>query len=70
MLDAQRRHGLSERRVFTVLGVSRSVQRCKRKKKPEEELRLRVAIVDLSRLYPRYGYRRIAALLPGPMAGV
>ena len=55
--------------MCTALGVSCSVQRCKRKKKPEE-LRLRVATVDLSRLYPRYGYRRIAALLPGPMAGV
>ena len=43
-------------------GVSHSVQRYKKKKKPEE-LRLRAATVDLSRLYPRYGYRRTAVLL-------
>ena len=53
---------MSERRACAALGVSLSVQRYK-KKKPEEELRLRVAIVELSRLYPRYGYRRTAALL-------
>ena len=63
MLDAQRRHGLSERRACLALGVSRSVQRYKKRKKSEDELRLRATIIEFSRLYARYGYRRAAVLL-------
>ena len=63
MLDVQRRHGLSERRARLALGVSRAAQRYEKRKKPEDELRLRSAIIELSRLYPRYGHHRVAALL-------
>ena len=46
-----------------MFSVSRSVQRYKKRKKPEDELRLRSAIIELSRLYPRYGYHHVAAIL-------
>jgi transposase InsO family protein len=53
---------VSERRICAVLGQARSTQRYPRKVKEDQ-----VAIVrrmhELVRRYPRYGYRRIGALL-------
>ena len=53
---------LPERRVCTVLGQPRSTQRYRRQMAGDEE-RLRNAIVDLTKQYGRYGYRRVTALL-------
>jgi transposase InsO family protein len=54
--------GVSERRACRALGVPRSSQRyVATEREREEELLLR--IVALAREHPRYGYRRIAALL-------
>jgi putative transposase len=54
--------GVSERRACRVLGQPRSTQRQKPKTKEEEE-RLVTRMLELVRLHPRYGYRRIWALL-------
>jgi putative transposase len=54
--------GVSERRACRVLGQPRSTQRQKPKTKEEEE-RLVMRMLELVRLHPRYGYRRIWALL-------
>jgi transposase InsO family protein len=54
--------GVSERRACRVLGQPRSTQRQKPKAK-EEEGRLVARMLELVRQHPRYGYRRIWALL-------
>ena len=54
--------GISERKVCSALGVSRSVQRYKPKKANDEQL-LRHDIIRLAEKYGRYGYRKITALL-------
>ncbi|MEW6281306.1 MAG: IS3 family transposase, partial [Candidatus Eremiobacterota bacterium] len=56
------RLGVSERRTCAALGVPRATLRYKSKKKPDEDA-LTQRILELSRLNPRYGYRRIARLL-------
>ncbi len=61
-MTVQQRYGLSERRACNALGVSRSVQRYK-KRRADDEPQLRKDIVRLAYQYGRYGYRRIAALL-------
>ena len=53
---------VSERRVCAVLGQHRSTQRHVPKGCEDEE-RLIADMVELTRQYGRYGYRRIAALL-------
>lgn len=53
---------VSERRVCAVLGQHRSTQRHVPKGCDDEE-RLIADMVELTRQYGRYGYRRIAALL-------
>ena len=53
---------VSERRVCAVLGQHRSTQRHVPKCRDDEE-RLIADMVELTRQYGRYGYRRIAALL-------
>jgi putative transposase len=53
---------VSERRACAVLGQHRSTQR-KVPRGPEDAERLTADIIDLARLYRRYGYRKIAALL-------
>jgi putative transposase len=55
-------YGVSERRACRVLGQARSTQRQKPKTK-EEEGRLTRRMLELVRQHPRYGYRRIWALL-------
>ena len=53
---------VSERRVCRVLGQHRSTQRRLPKGRADEE-RLVAEMIELTRQYGRYGYRRIAALL-------
>lgn len=53
---------VSERRASRVLGQARSTQRYK-PCSDDELVRLTKRIVELARKHPRYGYRRITALL-------
>ncbi len=53
---------ISERRVCRVLGQHRSTQRRQPRGRADEE-RLVADMVELTRQYGRYGYRRVAALL-------
>jgi putative transposase len=55
--------GVSERRACRVLGQQRSTQRQPPKRPPEGEERLVTRMLELVRKHPRYGYRRIWALL-------
>src|SRR5205807_8402799 len=59
----QERFGVSERRACRVLGQQRSTQRQPRKKAPAEEGRLVARMLELVRKHPRFGYRRVWALL-------
>jgi putative transposase len=54
--------GVSERFACRALGQHRSTQR-KAPAVPDDEAALREEIISLARLYGRYGYRRITALL-------
>src|SRR5205823_9113469 len=54
--------GVSERRACAALGQHRSTQRKMPQGRDDEE-RLTADIIELPRLYGRYGYRKIAALL-------
>ena len=57
-------HGFcSERRACRYLGVPRSTFRYPVKLPPPHQVQLHQRIVALSRHYPRYGYRRIRAVL-------
>jgi transposase InsO family protein len=53
---------VSERRACVVLGQPRSTQRCPRKVKADEPVIVK-RMHDLVRRHPRYGYRRVWALL-------
>src|SRR5471032_3559169 len=53
---------VSERRACAALGQHRSTQR-RVPRGREDEARLTADIIELARLYGRYGYRKIAALL-------
>jgi putative transposase len=59
----QEAFGVSERRACRVLGQPRSTQRQQPKTTKEEEGRLVARMLELVRQHPRYGYRRIWALL-------
>lgn len=59
-----RRHSVSERRACRLLGQHRSTQRYVAAP-PEFELRLVARMNALAERHPRYGYRRIWALLRG-----
>jgi len=60
--ELQGRFGVSERRACSVLGQHRSTQRHNpRRRFDEEHLRRRLQV--MSTKFPRYGYRRIHALL-------
>jgi putative transposase len=59
----QERFGVSERRACRVLGQHRSAQRQQPKKAKEGEERLVARMLELVRQRPRFGYRRICALL-------
>lgn len=57
-----RKHKVSERRACRVVGQHRSTQRYERVA-PEYERKLVAAMNDLAAAHPRYGYRRIWAML-------
>ena len=59
-LDEQ--YGISQRRICRVMGRSRSGLRYRRKRRPDEPA-LNKEIKRLARRHPRYGYRRVHALL-------
>ena len=59
-LDEQ--YGVSQRRICRVMGRSRSGLRYRRKRRADEPA-LNREIKRLARRHPRYGYRRIHALL-------
>ena len=54
-------HGASERRACGLVGQARSTQRYEAKTKPEDRLPKRIA--ELAAERPRFGYRRLTALL-------
>jgi putative transposase len=58
----QRRHKVSERRACRLVGQHRSTQR-DRRLEPAYELQLVARMNELAASHPRYGYRRIWALL-------
>jgi putative transposase len=59
----QERHGFSERRACRLVGQPRSTQRRPTPPVPDEEERIRARLRSLARERPRYGYRRMTALL-------
>ena len=59
----QDKHGFSERRACNLLGQSRSTQRRPPPPVSDEEARIRARLRALARERPRYGYRRMTALL-------
>ena len=61
MAFAQAEHGLSERTACKLLGVERSSYRYE--PRPDRNAELREELVKLARQKPRYGYRRLHALL-------
>lgn len=56
-------HDLSERRACSVPGVSRSVLRYRKRRRANEEVRLRKEILELVRRHRLFGYRRITKML-------
>ena len=63
MRSLQESFGVSERRACRVLGQPRSSQRQQPKRAQEREERLVRRMLELVRQHPRFGYRRIWALL-------
>ena len=61
-MSLQGRFGVSERRACRLTRQHRSSQRYRRRLVPEEAL-LRQRLQLLARRHPRYGYRRIHAIL-------
>ncbi|AXC10298.1 Mobile element protein [Acidisarcina polymorpha] len=61
MAYAQAEHGLSERTACKLLGMKRSSYRYE--PRPDRNAALREALVKLARQKPRYGYRRLHAVL-------
>ena len=61
MAFAQAEHGLSERTSCKLLGVERSSYRYE--PRADHNAELREELVKLARQKPRYGYRRLHALL-------
>jgi transposase InsO family protein len=59
----QAEHGLSERSACLLTGQPRSTQRYRTVEPVEEERSVRQQIRELAAEHPRYGYRRITALL-------
>lgn len=55
--------GISERLACRLVGVHRSSYRSPAPAEPAAEVGLRTTIRELARAHPRYGYRRITALL-------
>jgi putative transposase len=61
VLWAQARYGLSERRACRLVGIGRSTLRYRGRRGGEEQLRRRLR--ELAAERPRFGYRRLHALL-------
>lgn len=61
VIHARQKLGVSERRVCSVTGVSRSTMRYQGV--PRDDDGLRLDLIRLAKQYGRYGYRRIAELL-------
>lgn len=59
----QDKHGVSERKACRVVGQSRTSQRRTPRDVGDKERSLRARLRELAKNHPRYGYRRIAALL-------
>ena len=62
--------GVSERLACRLVGVNRSSYRYPTPIEPEAEVALRATIRELAQAHPRYGYRRITALLRRQGKGV
>ena len=62
VVELQATFGASERRACKVVGQARSSQRYERSPRDDEASLVR-RMFELARRYPRYGYRRIAAIL-------
>ena len=58
---------VSERRACAVVGQPRSTQR-QQPRPRADEARLVARILELVRLHPRFGYRRVRALLVAELA--
>ncbi len=58
----QQEHGASERRACRLIGAARSTQRYQPQPTPDDSV-VRERLRTLSRERPRYGYRRLTALL-------
>lgn len=58
---AREQYEISERRACKLMGVDRSS--CRYEPRPDRNARLREALLALARQKPRYGYRRLHALL-------
>jgi transposase InsO family protein len=56
---------VSQRRACKTIGQCRSSQRYKQADRTDDEGKLVARMLELSRRNPRYGYRRIWALLRG-----
>ena len=54
-------HGVSERRACKLLGIDRSSYRYE--PRPDDDAQLRQNLIELARQKPRFGYRRLGALL-------
>ena len=61
MAQIRQAHGASERRACGLLGQPRSTQRYRAKPQPDDGLLERIA--ELAKEHPRFGYRRLTALL-------
>jgi putative transposase len=61
VIHARQKLGVSERRVCSVTGVSRSTMRYQGV--PRDDDALRLDLIKLAKQYGRYGYRMIAKLL-------
>jgi putative transposase len=59
----QAHYGLSERRACRLVGIGRSTLRYRSRPRPEEEESLRRRLRELAAVRPRFGYRRLQALL-------
>lgn len=61
MIHVRQRLGTSERRAYRAAGLSRSTLHYQ--PRPNDDERLRLALIRLAKQYGRYGYRKIAKLL-------
>jgi putative transposase len=58
---AVEKFGMSERKACELMGIERSV--CRYSQRPEREPEVREEVQRLAEAHPRYGYRRVTAML-------